>query len=400
MTTATEQHTVPVKLWADSGDSHFIEPADLWRSRLPKRLADLVPRTEKDPDGRWETIYVDGQTFRRRLPSIAQEEFMQATVAAAGSRDVCKRLADLDDEGIWAELVFPSLGMWSGSFRTPELLREAMRASNDWAKETILDYSPRLIPTAQVSTLDIDDAVGELKRCGAMGFKAVFLPVAPHPAQRDYHCDEWEPFWATAEDIGMVVAFHIGTEPIDFAGGGSIGVMYHGPGGALLNYTETSFGGQRAVMKLVASGALDRHPRLKVLVSEGGATWVPFVTDRMEEGYRQHSMVVRPKLTRSPREIIYSQVYASFQHDASAIAAMTAMGFTNVLWGSDYPHMEGTFGHTQATLHQLFDDVDHQTRDRILFGAFSELFPEAPLPPPHGTLLRDDGDPMANNYRG
>lgn len=371
----------PVKLWANSADSHFIEPADLWQSRLPQRLAQLMPRTEKDPDGHWETIYVDGQTFRRRLPSLVQQEFMAATVAAAGSRDVGQRLADLDDEGIWAELVFPSLGMWSSAFRTPELLREAMRASNDWAKETIRDYSPRLLPTAQVSTLDIDDAVTELERCAELGFKAVFLPVSPHPAQRDYNRDEWEPFWAAAEDAGMVIAFHIGTEPIDFAGGGSIGVTYHGPGGAVLNYTETSFGGQRAVTKLVASGALDRHPNLKVLVSEGGATWVPFVADRMEEGYRQHAMVVRPKLTRSPREIIYSQVYASFQHDASAITAMTAMGFDNVLWGSDYPHIEGTFGHTQQTLHELFDAVDPRTRERIMVGAFSELFPDAPPAP-------------------
>ncbi|OIN81903.1 amidohydrolase family protein [Mycobacterium malmoense] len=388
MTAPAAQH--PVKLWANSGDSHFIEPEDLWRSRLPRRLAELVPRSERDPDGRFETIHVDGQAFRRRLPSIAQQEFMAATVAAAGSRDVGKRLADLNAEGIWSELVFPSLGMWSGSFRTPELLRAAMRASNDWSKEAIMDYSPRLIPTAQVSTLDIDDAVDELKRCGAMGFKAVFLPVTPHPAQRDYHREEWEPFWAAAEDVGMVIAFHIGTEPIDFAAGSSIGVTYHGPGGAVLNYVETSFGGQRAVVKLVASGALDRHPNLKVLVSEGGATWVPFVADRMEEGYRQHAMVVRPKLKRGPREIIYSQVYASFQHDSSAIAAMTAMGFDNVLWGSDYPHMEGTFGHTQETLHRLFDGVDQKARDRILFGSFAELFPDAPLPPPPGAHL--DGE--------
>ena len=122
MAAPVEQH--PLKLWANSGDSHFLEPEDLWRSRLPKRLAELVPRSERDPDGGWESIYVDGQVFRRRLPSIAQEEFMQATVAAAGSRDVGKRLADLNEEGIWSELVFPSLGMWSGSFRTPELLRE------------------------------------------------------------------------------------------------------------------------------------------------------------------------------------------------------------------------------------------------------------------------------------
>jgi hypothetical protein len=119
MTVAAAEQDRP-KLWANSGDSHFIEPEDLWRSRLPRRLAELVPRSEQDPDGLWESIHVDGQVFRRRLPSIAQQEFMEATVAAAGSRDVGKRLADLDGEGIWSELVFPSLGMWSGSFRTPE----------------------------------------------------------------------------------------------------------------------------------------------------------------------------------------------------------------------------------------------------------------------------------------
>ncbi|WP_052915612.1 hypothetical protein [Mycobacterium haemophilum] len=60
-------------------------------------------------------------------------------------------------------------------------------------------------------------------------------------------------------------------------------MTYHGPGGAVLNYTETSFGGQRAVVKLVASGALDRHPKLKVLVPEGGATWVPFIAELFPE---------------------------------------------------------------------------------------------------------------------
>ncbi|ARE37820.1 amidohydrolase (plasmid) [Rhodococcus sp. BH4] len=373
------------KLWANSGDSHFLEPEDLWQSRLPKHLAELVPRSEKDPDGKWETVFVDGQAFRRRLPSIAQEEFYAAASRAPGAGNVDLRLKDLDEEGIWSELVFPSLGMWASSFRTPEVLRGAMRASNDWAVETLMAASPRLLPTAQVSTLSIEDACAELKRCGDLGFRAVFMPVSPHPLQKDYNQDDWEPFWALAEDIGMVIAFHIGTEPVDMSSGGAAGIMYKGPGGAVLNYTETTFGGQRAVMKLVASGALDRHPNLKVLVSEGGATWVPFVADRMEEGYRQHSMVVRPKLKRSPKEIIYSQVYASFQHDESAVAAMTGMGYNNVLWGSDYPHMEGTYGHTQRTLHDLFDNVDQVTRDRITFGTFAELFPGAPLPPAPGT---------------
>lgn len=181
------------KLWANSGDSHFLEPDDLWRARLPKHLADLVPRSEKDPDGKWETVFVDGQAFRRRLPNIAQEEFYAASHRAPGANNVELRLKDLDEEGIWTELIFPSLGMWSSSFRTPEVLREALRVSNDWAKETIMDYSPRLVPTAQVSTLVIQDACDELKRCGELGYKAVFMPVTPHPQQKDYNRDEWEP---------------------------------------------------------------------------------------------------------------------------------------------------------------------------------------------------------------
>jgi predicted TIM-barrel fold metal-dependent hydrolase len=105
---------------------------------------------------------------------------------------------------------------------------------------------------------------------------------------------------------------------------------------------------------------------------------VPFIADRIEEGYRQHAMAVRPKLKRRPREIIYSQVYASFQHDASAVAAATSMGYDNVMWGSDYPHMEGTYGHTQETLHHLFDRVDPAVKERITVGAFTELFPGVP----------------------
>jgi predicted TIM-barrel fold metal-dependent hydrolase len=133
-------------------------------------------------------------------------------------------------------------------------------------------------------------------------------------------------------------------------------------------------------MKMVASGALDRHQSLKVLVSEGGATWVPFLGDRMTEGYRQHQMMVRPVLSRTPKEILYSQVYASFQHDVTAVAAVTAMGYRNVMFGSDYPHMEGTYGHTQRTLHELFDGVDDDTTYRITRGAFLELFPEVGQP--------------------
>jgi hypothetical protein len=101
----------------------------------------------------------------------------------------------------------------------------------------------------------------------------------------------------------------------------------------------------------------------------------------MNEGYRQHHMFVRPTLSAPPKEILYRQVYTSFQHDETAPAALWAMGYHNVLWGSDYPHLEGTFGHTQKTLHELFDDVDPEVSHRIRLGAFKELFPHVGDPP-------------------
>ena len=63
------------------------------------------------------------------------------------------------------------------------------------------------------------------------------------------------------------------------------------------------------------------------------------------------------------------------------VATVTAMGYRNVMWGSDYPHVEGTFGHTQETLQELFEGVSDDVRHRITVGAFLDLFPEVGEPP-------------------
>lgn len=380
MTTTDPTTPRPTKIWANSGDSHFLEPDDLWSQSLPRALAVRMPRTERDEEAGTETVHIDGQTFVRPLPNPALEEFRESSHRPPGARDPQARLADLDHEGIWGEVTFPSLGMWNNSFRDPALLRAAVAAANDWALEAIQGVSRRLVVAAQIPMLSIDDAVEELRRVAGRGALCVFMPTTPPTAQEDYHRDGWEPFWAAAEEAGVVLAFHIGTDPVDLSSQ-TVGISYRGPGGAVLNYVETTYSGQRAATKLVASGALDRHPDLKVLIAEGGATWVPFLADRMTEAYRQHHAMVRPKLERTPKEILYQQVYASFQHDETAISALTANGYPNVMWGSDYPHMEGTFGHTQETLHQLFDGVPDEVTRRITVGAFLDLFPSVGPPP-------------------
>jgi hypothetical protein len=215
--------------------------------------------------------------------------------------------------------------------------------------------------------LDVPGCGAETYRAKDKGFYAVYMPTVPPPGTPLYNDGYWEPLWAAIEETGLVLTIHIGTDGET--------TVFRGPGGAVMNYVETTYGGQRATTQLISGGALDRHTGLRVLIAEGGAAWAPFLGDRMNEGYRQHGMFVRPTLSLPPKDYIYRQVYVSFQHDVTAVPALTAMGYQNVMWGSDYHHLEGTYGHTQKTLHELFDGVDEKVRHRITVGAFLDLFP-------------------------
>jgi predicted TIM-barrel fold metal-dependent hydrolase len=369
------------KIWTHSGDSHFLEPDDLWHQIMPKRQAERMPRTEQIGEDE-ERVHVDGLSFTRKLPKIMTargatgETIAEMSHRPPGARDVSLRLRDLDQEGIWAEVMYQSIGLWTSLIEDPQLIREAAHAENEWLAAEIQAAAPdRLVPAALMPMLDVEDAVAELEHAASIGLHLASLPTGNPPGTKDYNDDSWEPLWAAAERTRMVIGFHIGTDGNDQGG------VFRGPGGAVLNYVQTGYGGQFAAMKLVAGGALERHPDLKILVSEGGASWVPFVGDRMNEAYRQHGMFVRPQLARPPKEYLYRQVYASFQHDETAPAALWAMKYRNVLFGSDYPHLEGTYGHTQKTLHELFDDVDEETRWRITRGSFEEMFPHVSSPP-------------------
>jgi predicted TIM-barrel fold metal-dependent hydrolase len=351
------------KIWAHSGDSHAMEPEDLWTSRLPKRLADRAPRSERGE--KYEITYVDGKRLDRQL-----NDFMDA-MRPPGFKDLDIRLQDLEQEGVRCQLAFPSSGFWSANIDDPELAKAVARAWNEWARDDFMGRQNRIFTPAIVPLVDVADTVAEVEWAAENGFQSIFLPCGM-PAERDWGHELWNPLWDAADANGMVLAYHIGT-------GLGANVVYRGPGGAVVNYMETTYPGMRVVSHMVASGALDRHPDLKVLIAEGGAGWVPAIGDRMDEAYRQHGMFVRPRLDRLPSEIVRSQVYASFQHDISAVQVIEDTNYWNVMWGDDYPHLEGTYGHTQETLHQIFDTVDPKIKDRVLRGTFEELF-DVPAP--------------------
>src|ERR1700758_1553866 len=103
------------KIWAHSGDSHAMEPDDLWTSRLPKRLADRAPRTERGE--KYELVYLEGKQLNRQLNDFAD------AMRPPGASDIAIRLQDLDREGVRCQLAFPSVGFWSVYIEDPELSR-------------------------------------------------------------------------------------------------------------------------------------------------------------------------------------------------------------------------------------------------------------------------------------
>jgi predicted TIM-barrel fold metal-dependent hydrolase len=370
------------KLWTHSGDSHFIEPDDLWDRLLPPEQAARMPHTTRLSDVE-ERVDVDGRSFTRAIPKIelvrnkeTGETIGEMSSRPPGTRDVRARLKDLDDEGIWGEVVYQSIGMWASLIEDPKLIAAAARAENEWIVSEIQGAAPdRLVPAALMPMLDVDDAVAEVHHAAAIGLHAVSVPAGRPPGREDLNHPEWDPLWRACEEAGMVIGFHIGTEGSDQA------AKFRGRGGALMNFVESQRDGQYAAMKLVTAGVFDRCPELRILVSESGATWLIHMADKLDEAYRQHSMWVNPPLARAPREYLYTNVYCSFQHDASAPSTNWANGYQNAMFGSDYPHIEGTYGHTQKTLHELFDDVDPAVSHRMRIGAFEELFPHVSAPP-------------------
>src|SRR5258708_30985190 len=157
------------KIWVNSGDSHFLEPDDLWDRELPSDLASRMPKVIRDDEARTETVQIDGMEFVRPVPNPNVEEFYEESFRAPGARDVAARLKDLDQEGIWGEIIFPSVGMWNSSFRDPDLLRMFVEVSNDWAHSEIESFSSRFIVAYQVPMLSIEQADVELRRLSKFG---------------------------------------------------------------------------------------------------------------------------------------------------------------------------------------------------------------------------------------
>jgi predicted TIM-barrel fold metal-dependent hydrolase len=324
-----------------------------------------------------EFIYIDGKLVRYnrfgRFKEIAEQDghgHLIAQMFPPGATDPVARLADMDSQGVWSELLFPSRGLWIYLAEDPELTIWLARIYNDWVLDTYMNTSARFVGTAVIPLHDLDLASEEVHRVAGLGYQAVCLPCTP-PPERRYNSEEYEPFWSLLEEAGLRACFHVGT--------GEDPKYESGAGGAIISYVDTYTPAQRALCYLVAAGVLERHPILQVAFIECGASWLVALMERMNESYLNQPMFIRPKLRELPGEYVRRQVHVSFQHDRAALRSLDLTGLEAVMFGTDYPHPEGTWPDTQATLAEVFQGVPDDVAAAVAGGNFARLF-RVPMP--------------------
>lgn len=347
----------------NSADSHVLEPQDLWEKNLPAKFKERALKVVREDNE--EIAVIDGIVSRRARIDKG-DSATGVGPRPPGHSAPAPRLLDLDDQGIWAELMFPSLGLWIYRSQDAELVMEHARLYNDWLIDEFLKHSERFIGVAILPIVDTQQAIAELHRVADLGYQAVNLPIVP-PEGRPYNDPVYDPLWSALEETGVRLCAHTGT--------GSEPIIARGQGGAVINFAVNGLPPQAMIAYLVGSGVLDRHPDLHVLLVEGGASWLAALMEHMDEGYEQHGRWARPRLSMLPSELTRRQVHVSFQHDRAALATAHITGLDALLWGSDYPHLEGTWPNTKAEIEKIFEGVDDDNiRDALLGGSFEKLF--------------------------
>ncbi|MBP8925937.1 MAG: amidohydrolase [Pseudomonadales bacterium] len=295
-----------------------------------------------------------------------------------GAWDHAERIRMLDADGIAGEVIFvdgitemntPPFGAGL-SLPTedivPELQWAGARAHNRWLAELCAQAPARHCGVAVMPLLwDVEEAVREVRRVHAEGLRAVMIPNLtgrfPH-----YHHARYNPFWEVCEALEVVVGFHSGAAPSQ---------EFFGPGwptdadkdyvGAMGIYvSEVLWWTYRPLTFLVWGGVFERYPKLRVSFTETGCGWMlPPYLRLLDHNYHdvQFSAKLgdfRSHLSLSPSDYFRRNVGIGQSCMPRSDAEMRHdIGLKQLMWGSDYPHPEGSWPKTKPHLQQTFSGL-------------------------------------------
>ena len=278
--------------------------------------------------------------FRREIrPDVDPWDRSQGGKLGKRNEDPHVQLADLDQEGIDVQVIYPTNLSNNANPDTPRALEWA-RAYNDWLAEFCAVNPSRLKGVATIALQDVDVAVREVRRAvEELGHVAVMMPT--NVMDRDIGRPEFWPFYEEVERLGIPLAVH---------GGINAATRVHGRFDKFISVHTISFPFEcmMALVGLVFAGVPEKFPKMKIAVLEGCCGWIPFLMDRMDEEFEKQGWRDAPLLTRKPSEYLASeQFYYSIEIEESMVpTVIQRIGVERLLWASDYPHWDTSWPHS------------------------------------------------------
>ncbi len=359
-----------------SADSHMVEPADLWSTRLDQAFRDRAPGVVMHPEGK-KGLYFVCEGLEPRLMSsafasgVSSEELLryhqETTLEAgrAGGWDPVARLEDMAVDGVVAEVLYTSvgfglLGLLDGPFQVA-----LFRAYNDWLAEFCRHAPARFAGLGMIPLLEVEAGVKELQRCAKMGLKGALIMASPPPGH-SFTSQEYDPFWAAAEALQMPVSLHASTG--------------HGPESQdkTRSRYQTKMCGpheiQRSLIDLIFAGVLERFPALKLVSAENDIGWIPHFLATADYYFHKYRHYEPTQLTMPPSSYWNRQIYATFMDDAVGVELTHHVGRDTYMWASDYPHTQSTWPRSRQVIAKNFATVSDQVCHNMVWNNVARLY--------------------------
>jgi predicted TIM-barrel fold metal-dependent hydrolase len=368
-----------------SVDDHVVEPPDAFAGRFPTRFAEAAPRVVRSDDGGeawvWQGQVLPNVGFNAVAGRPNTEYGFEPTrfdEMRRGAWDVVARVADMDIDGVYASLCFPSflpgfvgqrLTLWP---KDDELAFAAMRAYNDWHLEAWAGAAAdRFIPNQITYLRDPEIAANEIRRNAERGFKAATFSEAPDKlGLPSIHSGHWEPLFRACAETDTVLCLHVG----------SSGTSPTTSSDAPPEIPAVLFGayGMYSAVDWLYSKVPVRYPDIKICLSEGGIGWVAGILDRLDHcfKYQLGYLPTWRDVDLSPSDVLRRNFWFCALDDDAGMLVRDRIGVSHILVESDYPHADSSWPDTQAMLVRQLEGQDVSADDarRITWQNASELF--------------------------
>ncbi len=364
-----------------SVDDHIVEPPDMFKNHLGgSKYKDNAPKVVRLDNGCdvWEFngSQLPNIGLNAVVGRVPEEYGVEPTCyeqLRKGCYDVDARIADMNANGVLAQLNYPSfpgfVGQLWANTKDKEMATAMLRAYNDWhIDEWCGAYPGRFIPLALPALWDPQLMADEARRVAKKGCTTISFGENPEKLGfPSIHDEYWDPFWQACVDEGLVVSIHIGS------GGGMSFPTMDSPVDVMITTTPISIINLAA--DLLFSTILRKYPTLKFVLAEGGTGWVPYFLERADYVYKHHHAWTHQDFgDLLPSEVFRRQVYSCFIDDQAGIGLRDKIGVETMMWECDYPHSDTTWPQAPEVLWESIEGVSDYDINRITHENAMELY--------------------------